>query len=100
MSVEQKTTVTIAANKSHWYDLILNVILPAFMAGNNVLAQANIIPAPVEAGIQIGVVVASVVAGEVKQADMRSVQTQERSVQLANQPPVLPMPKVGDTVAS
>ena len=59
--------VTIAAAPQHWFD-IFNVILQAVAAGNQALAQANVIPAPIEAGIQIGLVTAPIIGGVISAA--------------------------------
>jgi hypothetical protein len=62
----QPPKVQIAANQSHWYDLF-RVILQAFEAGNTVLANASIIPAPVEAGITVGIIAAETTSAVIQQ---------------------------------
>jgi hypothetical protein len=64
--------VQIAAHQSHWYD-IFKVILEALNAGNTVLANASIIPAPVEAGITIGIVAAATTSAVIDQAQAQAV---------------------------
>ncbi len=69
MSTVQPQQVQIAAHQSHWFD-IFKVILQAFEAGNQVLANASVIPAPVSAGITIGIVAAETTKAVIEQTQI------------------------------
>jgi hypothetical protein len=58
MSKPQLPQVTFTAHQTHWYD-IFQIIMQAVQAANPIVA--TILPAPVEAGIQIAVAEAPIV---------------------------------------
>lgn len=72
MSTPVGTKVTVTAHQSHWYD-IFSRVLAATNAANPILA--TILPAPVEAGIQVVTSVAPIVAGTVEAVTNPQTQT-------------------------